>query len=658
MSEFGDARMRRLSKRLEKVYARAKEELTEKVDSFFKDFKRLDEKKQEFVLAGKLTEQEYKQWRKNKLLMGQKYKDLQETIADKMLDTNRIAAQYINGELPAIYAHNFNRVGGNVAKQVQGYSFDLVNETTIRNLSTANRTLLPYKFVDGHRDVRWNTKRVNSEILQGILQGESADQMSKRLMNVTVMNKESALRNARTAVTSAQNKGRVDAMKQCEDDGVIMGKEWIATKDERTRDAHLELDRVVVKVDEPFENEIGQIMYPGDPDADPANTYNCRCTIAEVVLGFKPKEEVQEEAAEEQTVESEQQSEVEEEAFNYGPAVEGVPDEYAHSIRANIDSAPEEIRDNWERMADDLQAPVYDANPKIGEAYFDPDDGKTHYVNEEKAYGQSSYQEENAVYFHENGHAIDYAMGDGDGYISSQFEEGAFPDTIVDEVEHNLKEFYVDKHPEWIDPDKADFFDLQKSYFKPEWYNDPQEAFEGQLRMYVLDIREEVGREKAREISGMLREASGDNERLKEIFNTQIAPTEHMKKYMKEELETFKSLRREPYREENIREFISSVKEHFTIYERTDISDMFDAYFSVNAGVEGAFGVGHGRDYFSTFQADGSSDIKRIISKKRLGTEAFAEMYSATMTQNQSLSVIKQFFPRSYEIFIRMLGGK
>lgn len=299
MSRFEDARMRKLSKRLEKIYAQANEELTGKVNSFFEDFKRLDEAKKALVEAGKLSEAGYKTWRSNKLLMGKKYEDLRDTMADRLLNVNRIAARYMNGELPGVYAHNYNHVGRGVERKVHGYSFDLVNEATVRKLSTSKKTLLPYKFVDSHRDTRWNTKRINSQILQGILQGESADQIKDRLMNVTTMSKESAIRNARTAVTSAQNKGRFDAMKKCEDDGVIMGKEWIATKDERTRDAHAELDRVVVPYDQPFENSIGQIMYPGDPDADPANTYNCRCTIAEVILGFKKKNNISDDEEEE-----------------------------------------------------------------------------------------------------------------------------------------------------------------------------------------------------------------------------------------------------------------------------------------------------------------------------------------------------------------------
>lgn len=288
---FEDKRVVALGKRFRKIYEEAEKGMAQKVNSFFANFKELDTKKKALVDAGKLAQKEYDTWRKNKLLMGEKYKDLRDSIADNMLHANERAAAVINHEIPNVYAHNFNKVGEGVERKIKGYSFDLTNPETVRKLATDDTTLLPYKFVDGRKDVRWNSTKVNSQILQGIIQGESADQMAQRLMNVTKMNEESALRNARTAVTSAQNKGRIDAMKQCEDDGVIMGKEWIATKDERTREAHEELDRVVVKVDEPFENSIGQIMYPGDPDADPANTYNCRCTIAEVVLGFRKKGE-------------------------------------------------------------------------------------------------------------------------------------------------------------------------------------------------------------------------------------------------------------------------------------------------------------------------------------------------------------------------------
>ena len=82
-SKFGDARMKRLGTRLRKIYAQASEELTEKVNSFFASFEKADKEKAALVEAGKLAKKEYIQWRKNKMLMGDKYMDLRDTMDDR-----------------------------------------------------------------------------------------------------------------------------------------------------------------------------------------------------------------------------------------------------------------------------------------------------------------------------------------------------------------------------------------------------------------------------------------------------------------------------------------------------------------------------------------------------------------------------------------------
>ena len=65
-----------------------------------------------------------------------------------------------------------------------------------------------------------------------------------------------------------------------EDYGIEMQKTWLATLDDRTRDAHAELDGETVDIDKPFKNSIGEIMFPCDPDCkDGENVYNCRCTM-------------------------------------------------------------------------------------------------------------------------------------------------------------------------------------------------------------------------------------------------------------------------------------------------------------------------------------------------------------------------------------------
>lgn len=295
-SKFTTARMKKVSKRLNGIYKQASEELAEKVNSFFADFERLDKQKVKLVESGKMSEREYKEWRKNKLLMGKKYEDLRDTMVERMTKADEIATAYMNGELPAVYAHNFNQVGKDAEAIVKGYSFDLVNEDAVRKLSTSDKTLLPYKIVDGRRTERWHTKRVNSAILQGILQGEGSKKIAQRLMETAEMGKVSAMRNARTALTGAQNKGREDAMGRLAKAGLPIRKKWMAsTGDGRTRPAHLELHEVSVPWDKPFENAIGRIMYPGDPNAHPSNVYNCRCSLVTDFSELLQEEEEEEE---------------------------------------------------------------------------------------------------------------------------------------------------------------------------------------------------------------------------------------------------------------------------------------------------------------------------------------------------------------------------
>lgn len=287
-----EQRISALGKRINKIYAQAHKELAEKVDSFYAKFAAMDEKKRKLVKEGKLSETEYKTWRKNKMLMGKDYEHLRDNVGKTMVNADKMAAAYINREIIPSYATGYNLEGQKASDAIVGYSFDLIDENAVKRLTTSNKTILPYKIVDGRRMERWNTKMVNSAILQGIIQGEPLPLVMKRLMNVTKMNKTSARRNAQTALTGAHNSGRQDAMERLSKDGVIIKKEWLAqVGDGRTREAHLELHHVVVDYDKPFENSIGKIMFPGDPNAHPANVYNCRCAIATQIVGFKGKKQ-------------------------------------------------------------------------------------------------------------------------------------------------------------------------------------------------------------------------------------------------------------------------------------------------------------------------------------------------------------------------------
>ena len=281
-----DKKLEEMEKHLSAIYSEAQKDIQKKADEYFDKFKKADEEKRKLVKAGKLTEDEYKTWRQNKIMYGKRFTAMKEDIAKQLLNVNQTATAYINGELPEIYTLNYNALAETV-DGVGGYSFTLTDADTVRHLATTDKSLLPFRELDPAKDIPWNMKKINSQVLQGIIQGESIPNISKRIMNVQNMNRDAAIRSARTIVTGAENKGRQDSYERATADGIVIKREWVATSDSRTRDWHAELDGQMADVDENFENAIGLIKYPGDPSADGANVYNCRCTIAAKVIGFK-----------------------------------------------------------------------------------------------------------------------------------------------------------------------------------------------------------------------------------------------------------------------------------------------------------------------------------------------------------------------------------
>ena len=290
-----DEKLEEMEKRLSAIYYRAEKEIGERWKEYLAESQsEIDELQKAYELAKKGGDaKEIRKSGKNlasakreRTLMDKRFKDLTEATAAQLANVNKTALAYVNGQLPEVYSINYNALSQSV-DGVGGYTFALVDADTVKNLATTDKSLLPFKELDEKKDIRWNVKKMNAEVLQGILQGEPMDKIAGRLSKVTEMNETAAIRNARTMVTGAENKGRQDSYKRAEEDGIVMKREWIATNDSRTRHWHAELDGVEVDIDEPWVNDFGEIMFPGDPSADPANTYNCRCSMRSIVKGFK-----------------------------------------------------------------------------------------------------------------------------------------------------------------------------------------------------------------------------------------------------------------------------------------------------------------------------------------------------------------------------------
>ena len=286
--EQTDIMLAKLERKIKREYRIAYNELQAKLDAYFEQFARLDKEKKAKVAAGKLTEAEYLEWRKNKILTGKRWEEMRDTIAYDLTKTNEIAAGLIANSNIDVYALNANYALYELEMGVHGgLSFTLYNHKTVEKMFKEGGFFIPT--VDIPKDMLWNRRKITSAMLQGLMQGERIEKMAGRLASVTDMSASAAIRNARTYTTSAENGGRQDRYEEVEKMGVKIQKEWLATMDNRTRHAHRQLDGQRRDVDEPFEVDGEKIMYPADPTAAGYLIYNCRCTMISKVIHFEEK---------------------------------------------------------------------------------------------------------------------------------------------------------------------------------------------------------------------------------------------------------------------------------------------------------------------------------------------------------------------------------
>ena len=290
-----DKLIEKIEAKVTKEYVKAAKETTKKLDKYMSRFKEESAKKLAEVKAGTLTREEYNKWLVNHVMIGKRWSDLRHNLAQDYVNADKVAKRIVTGYMPDVYALNCNYATYTIEGAINmSTGFTLYNHDAAERIIRENPKILPgigprmkRKIAEG-KAVKWQEGRIQSATLQSIIQGESIPNMAKRICNeVGDAGKADSIRYARTAATSAENAGRLDAYKRVKDKGVNIKKMWVATLDSRTRHWHRELDGQVADIDEPFQNEYGEIMYPGDPDADGANIWNCRCAMRVQIEGFE-----------------------------------------------------------------------------------------------------------------------------------------------------------------------------------------------------------------------------------------------------------------------------------------------------------------------------------------------------------------------------------
>ncbi len=286
-----DAELAKLERRIGKLYREAGEELQATIDAYFEQFKKRDEEMKALIGTvhnGKeWTESDYKQWRLNQIGRGERYQAMRDKVAQRATDANAVAVAYTNDATPGIYSLNRNYSAYTIEQVAGNVGFDLWDEQTVKRLMVEQPDLMPYyppkRALKRGIDLEYGKKQITNSVTSSILQGKSIKRMADDLQKrITTMSRDSAIRTARTAVTGAQNAGRMDSYAAAEKMGIKLKKEWVATLDSRTRHSHAMLDGEQVAQDKKFSNGC---RFPGDPQGPPWEIYNCRCTLIAAVEG-------------------------------------------------------------------------------------------------------------------------------------------------------------------------------------------------------------------------------------------------------------------------------------------------------------------------------------------------------------------------------------
>ena len=302
--ELTDEILNSLENRIADEYAIATRDMKRKFREYMEKFKSEDEKQKALLDAGKITKKEYSDWRYRHMMVGKRWEAMKDVLAQDLEHASDIALKIAGEKMADVYALNANFATYQIEHDAKiDTGFTLYNHDTAEYLLSDERQLMPgpstrkAKEIAANKAMQWNKQKIQSAVLQGILQGEGPHKVAERLRQVGQMDYNASVRYARTMTTSAQNAGRYNSFRRARDLGVDLTVEWVATLDGRTRHAHRLMHGRRQEVDEPFvvvedSGYTFEILYPaqsgsGTSDIPQRMIWNCRCTLKAMVKGYE-----------------------------------------------------------------------------------------------------------------------------------------------------------------------------------------------------------------------------------------------------------------------------------------------------------------------------------------------------------------------------------
>lgn len=282
MAKKQDKELIYLEERISALYEEASYQITEEYNRFYSNYQLEYERRLAMVESGEMSQDSFNTWCRNQIFQSNRYQAMISSLTDVLTNADVAAMAAVNEQLPYTLAESYDFISslGFEAADKAGITmgtFQIYNADSVQAIIRDNPDLLPV--VDLPEDERWNRNHINNEITQAIIQGDSMQQVARRLQSVAAMDDRAAIRNARTAMTAAENLGRSESARRLKEKGLPVKEVWSATKDSRTRNTHLLLDGTEKDEQGYYGADILAIplRFPADPNGEPQEIYNCRC---------------------------------------------------------------------------------------------------------------------------------------------------------------------------------------------------------------------------------------------------------------------------------------------------------------------------------------------------------------------------------------------
>lgn len=260
-------------KELEKQYARALKDITDKVKSFQADIDLLDQALSQDGLDDATKA----------LLQSQKRSKVYQQNYQKALKGQ------VSGVLDKLHGDNYTTIDKYLKSCYEtgyiGTMYDITKQgvpiiAPIDQAAAVKAILTDSKIVEGYYNhlgvsVGKLKKTITQEISRGIASGLPYSDIARNINNVSSSGLYNAKRIARTEGHRIQQTSSRDAQYAAKKKGCDVVKQWDASLDGRTRDSHARVDGEIRELDEEFSNGL---MFPGDPSGSAAEVINCRCT--------------------------------------------------------------------------------------------------------------------------------------------------------------------------------------------------------------------------------------------------------------------------------------------------------------------------------------------------------------------------------------------